>query len=414
MEERKGSEGIMIRKLTPKEHGKTRKLWEEVFAEDSEAFLDYYYSEITRQNEIYVVEGIPEEMTEKRCTGPENRRPEIHAMLHLNPFTVKAGAYCGKADYIVAVATQKPYRGRGYMAELLKAACQDMFRERLPFTFLMPAAEAIYYPHGFRFIYRQNRGWITARNIRPEIVCEPMAEKDWPAAAALAEQLLKGRDVYTKRSERYYRRLEKEQRSENGGVLLLREAGRLKGILCYASDGDTVEIREPLLDTPPAEWDQWLSRAAYVLKGEAGSRVRCEGYGKEERKPVIMARVVCLPAFFACFRAKENLDGWITAADSLLEENTGEWHISASKGEPVRAVRADADKEEATGVVRAAQLADEEEGSPVPVSVLMACLSGDKSIEEAAAAEDVILAEEVKALLHNIQPWGSVFINEIV
>ena len=39
------------------ERGRTRKLWEEIFPEDSEAFLDYYYTEKTGTNEILADEA---------------------------------------------------------------------------------------------------------------------------------------------------------------------------------------------------------------------------------------------------------------------------------------------------------------------------------------------------------------------
>ena len=34
---------MIIRKLEQSEHIATRKLWEEIFSEDTKAFLDYYY-----------------------------------------------------------------------------------------------------------------------------------------------------------------------------------------------------------------------------------------------------------------------------------------------------------------------------------------------------------------------------------
>lgn len=40
-----------LRRLEEKEHAKTRALWEEVFSEDTKAFLDYYYFIKTRENE---------------------------------------------------------------------------------------------------------------------------------------------------------------------------------------------------------------------------------------------------------------------------------------------------------------------------------------------------------------------------
>ena len=35
---------MRIRRLETEEHGKTRALYEEIFTEDSKAFVDYYYA----------------------------------------------------------------------------------------------------------------------------------------------------------------------------------------------------------------------------------------------------------------------------------------------------------------------------------------------------------------------------------
>ena len=45
-----------IRKLSQEEHNKVRPLYEKVFTEDSKGFVDYYFWEKTRDNDIYVVE----------------------------------------------------------------------------------------------------------------------------------------------------------------------------------------------------------------------------------------------------------------------------------------------------------------------------------------------------------------------
>ena len=39
-----------IRKLESAEHGKTRFLWEKIFKEDSQTFVDYYYFIRTKEN----------------------------------------------------------------------------------------------------------------------------------------------------------------------------------------------------------------------------------------------------------------------------------------------------------------------------------------------------------------------------
>ena len=126
-----------IRKLAEMEHGKTRSLYEEVFSEDSSSFIDYYYSEKTKDNTIFVVE----------------EDGGIQAMLHLNPYTLMVNGRKEPSHYIVAVATREKYRKRGYMAGLLKESLRSMYKEGEPFTFLMPASESIYTPYGFRTVY---------------------------------------------------------------------------------------------------------------------------------------------------------------------------------------------------------------------------------------------------------------------
>ena len=130
---------MILRKLDQSEHGKTRPLWEEVFVEDTKDFLDYYYYIKTRDNQIYVVE----------------EDGQICSMLQLNPYTLKVGSKELPSAYIIAVATRKVFRGRGFMGALLRTALEDMYQAKIPFTFLMPAAEAIYTPYDFRFIYDQ-------------------------------------------------------------------------------------------------------------------------------------------------------------------------------------------------------------------------------------------------------------------
>ena len=71
-------------------------------------------------------------------------------MVHLNPCRVSWQGEELTLSYIVAVATEEAYRGQGIMGKLLGMALEEMDRRGEPFTFLMPAAEAIYTPYGFR------------------------------------------------------------------------------------------------------------------------------------------------------------------------------------------------------------------------------------------------------------------------
>jgi len=137
-----------IRYLAQEEHIKSRALYEEVFAEDDEAFVDAYYKIKAADNEILaVLDG----------TDPI-------AMLHRNPYTFSFRGTKVHADYLVAVATRYSYRHQGWMRRLLTKALKDMEAEKMPFTFLMPADEAIYTPFDFRLMGNVDEESLAALN----------------------------------------------------------------------------------------------------------------------------------------------------------------------------------------------------------------------------------------------------------
>ena len=128
----------MMRKIlllkTPEEQERTKALYREIFPEDTEEFLDFYYKE--RPKRILAME----------------EEGQIIAMLHLNPFLL---SFFGKeitASYIYAVATKKEKRRQGIMGELLRYAFQLLKEEGEAFCILIPVAESIYSPYGFQTV----------------------------------------------------------------------------------------------------------------------------------------------------------------------------------------------------------------------------------------------------------------------
>ena len=265
---------------------KTEKnLWE-AFAGESQARNKYtYFASVakkagyeqiaalflkTAENEIYVVE----------------EDEKIVSMLHLNPYLMRIGEEVHQTHYIVAVATDKNYRRRGYMAKLLNYVMQVMKGRGEPFTFLMPAAEAIYKPFGFEFVYEQKRGTVIGKQCRDSNITFGLAkEEDCQEIADYANAKLQEYDVVTWRDEEYYRMLLKEQASEEGGILLAKGNDDIAGVFCFTR-GEQIEIREPLYSR-----ESVLQQAAYVLTGNETQEIHCTGYGKEF-KPMIMAKVL--------------------------------------------------------------------------------------------------------------------------
>ena len=95
---------------TQKVKSASRVLWEMVFEEDTQQFLDYYDAYVADHNKIY--------------TDWENG--QAVSMLHRNPYRICVGDIQADSSYIVAVATKEEYRHQGRMKKLLLEAFADL------------------------------------------------------------------------------------------------------------------------------------------------------------------------------------------------------------------------------------------------------------------------------------------------
>ena len=331
-----------VRYLPDGEKNRTRELWTEAFPEDSRQFLDYYYSEKMRDNRVLVKE--------------EDGR--IVSMLHRNPYRMAVGDREEDIDYIVAVATAADSRHRGHMRDLLGRMLRDMYAEQMPFTFLMPADEAIYRPFQFAFIcdqesweeseelsvcaadgkageagrIREQAGTRTADSAGgvPQTGLSQMGDSqivrvkvrgdnDVREAARYMNEWLRGRyQVYCLRDREYVERLVKELESENGFLEMLVETAAQTGSAHLAG--------------LKAVWGLEKQEQRLLMTDEILSRRR----EPEKLKPSIMARIAYLPGFLAPVRldpacGEAELQIYLKVEDPMIPENNGSflWTVGA-------------------------------------------------------------------------------------
>lgn len=284
----------MIRYLETGEKNACRSLWEEAFPEDSREFDDYYFTEKMKENRVLVLEE-------------EGR---IVSMLHQNPYRIRVRDQIWQSDYIVGVATAEDRRHRGYMRRLLNRMMREMWEERMPFSFLMPADEAIYRPFGFVYIFDQPQ-WkakdgepLLARTLLPW-TDSAGGNRCLGALADWMERWLSRRyQVYAVRDEAYLRRLLRELESEDGTFDVLYDEGAMTGI---RSEWGIEKKEQRLLMLPP----QYMEEAAPA-------------------KPAIMARIICLEQFVKAVRLREGVKAeslriLLDVEDPLIAENHGLW-----------------------------------------------------------------------------------------
>ena len=319
------------------ENQRARKLYEEIFDEDSPAFVDYYFRVKAAENEIFVV---------------ENEKQEILATLHLNPYKMMFCDERVKTNYIVAVATRADCRHQGMMRSLLQASLQEMYRREETFTWLMPAAEAIYRPFGFRFIYEKNKMTVTAdvlqraetdenwqihsdQEVSGDIFCEEAKKEDLAELACFAEkQLSKLAEVYTVHDIAYFEQRMQEAECEGGRLVLIRNENRICGY--FLALREQREAWEIVVENA-------VQKQAFpaVLRWLEAGREKCtltafpkiwEQYAKSENVPAIMGRIVHLERFVRCLKTKKEQEFKIRLTDSLIPENNGYFLIQTGAG----------------------------------------------------------------------------------
>lgn len=290
------------------------KLWRECF-KDTKAYTDFYLTWKMSDNCILTI----------------YKGQQISAMLHLNPYTLMAADKKVKSYYIVGVATRPEDRRKGLMKMLLERALFKMNQEGVPFTYLMPAAEAIYLPFDFRVVYEQE-SW--KQNLLKEK--QQISKKVLPADSSTTILWLRQEDtkslndlvdfsnsllseqasVYVLRTRAYYERLIAEMESGKGGVLLCVKDNTILGYIAYMAEGG-FQIAEALYHIENKQ--EFLSATATLL--EHGDYKSTDNPAAGSHNPTIMTRIVNWESFIQGISAQEKISLVIKVEDPILIEH---------------------------------------------------------------------------------------------
>lgn len=322
---------LTLRRLKPEEHSHTRALYEEAFFQDTKEFVDYYYRRKASRNEIYA--ALDEQ--------------GIYGMAHLNPVPVNWRGREQVIHYIVAVATQERFRRQGIMGELLRMVLRDMSRRGEPFAFLMPAAEAIYSPYGFR------RAWEWRWEEEPDRTREvnALGKNDETGETAAPGEPDRAKESNTPEPESGTNgvaggKKPGEAPALNGGELLTRPAAQ-------CSDEILKELSQAVNERLMEQFDLFALRSpdyyrnleeqqeaskGQLLIGFQGEKPWAAVCTEKENFPPMMTRIVNLERFLAGVRTREEQDFLWEVRDEIIPENNGIFRVSLGP-EGGRAVR---------------------------------------------------------------------------
>lgn len=315
-----GKHKMQVEKIPLLAHGDTKSLYREVFSEDTPEFVEYYYQNCAAENEIYAVKD----------------QGRICAMLHTNPYQMRLGPWQGECCYIVAVATKEEYRHRGLMTQLLQAVMEELYQKRHPFVFLMPAAEAIYHPFDFRFLYRQRQAVLETKNLgrlKKGLKIRKAREEDTERLSAFAQKALEPYRTAAVHTKAYFSRLLKEQASQGGEVMVIEKEEAVCGYF-FTSREAGEQVREAMIAPEYGEWlfpavGEWAEREA-VQVFSWPDWADAPGLRSKKEAPMMMGRVIHLEALVSCLRAREPLSLVIQVQDRWLRQNSGVWRMELS------------------------------------------------------------------------------------
>ena len=369
-------------------------LWQECF-HDSDSYTDFYMQWKVKGNQVLTM----------------YKDGKLSSMLHLNPYNLMVYGTEIPANYIVGVATRKKDRRQGLMKSLLEAALHQMYLQHMPFTYLMPAAEAIYRPFGFQTVYTQSpwnqyykqagqrvHGTSLSEDINANLTILSLEKDDDRRMEELSlytnHLLSKRYDIYTHRTSYYYERLVHEMESTGGKVLLCYQGQELVGYLAFMADGG-IYIAEYLTEM---EEESFL----YALHGyisENDSKVRAAQVSEEEQKlPRIMTRIVDLTAFVRLLSSETEQKLIIEVRDSVLKDNNGVFELAFNSSK-------------AGGILT--RTTNEPEIS-VDIADLTALVFGTLSEEEITSIICSNAKKVVRNKLNHIITLGNLFINDVV
>lgn len=303
----------------------TKKLWEEVFFQDSREFVDYYYKYKAKGNIAFVLKY----------------KEDIISMVHLTPYKAVLRGDDRKesmVSYIVGVATKEAYRHKGCMKKLLYESFFKLYERKEPFAFLMPAAPEIYRSFSFTYIYERKNYSLHPKYLKDEAFMRFVqgkqksylfwteageeyrirlaADKDKKKLKAFAKRVLQEQyDFYLDHTEQYFEVLLKEIESQKGGIFLIEKQEKTVSYFVCAMDQKQPYIQELLF------LDQKGLHAANELFIE-----------EKKKQPIIMARIIRVEEMLSLLESREEKELLLEIEDKDISFNQGSFQWKVGKG----------------------------------------------------------------------------------
>ena len=299
-----------------------RELWRECF-DDPQAYEDFYFTRVYSRNIVYAVKG--------------------GGMVHLNPYMCKICGREKELHYIVGVGTHFSQRRKGIMRQLLGQAFMDMYENREPFTYLMPADTRYYESFGFFSISKRKELLLAGDKMQPDQLMSGrkdagkqdilyMEYKRMQKIFNLKEQkqlydkidyfLEKQYHVFARHDAVYFELLAEEKACQNGDVVFCfkgdYDIDNLLGFFAYSMEDAKAYIEQNVFD------DKIFLERVYAVMNRY---IQTEDRIKVIERFPFMVRIIdileCIKLYPECFYSYAVEKKRILILDDGILENNG-------------------------------------------------------------------------------------------
>ena len=202
--------------------------WKGIFAEDDGGHTDYYFDQLYKANQSYLLVDDHDELISSCQVHTRN--------IDFNGKTLQA-------SFLVGIFTIPKYRGQGYMKDMLTKII-DILEHRDLLTFIQGYNPDLYVPYGFEKIYRRNHYWLDVLSLP---TMSPMGVTYSCSALELRDlyrQFTKHFTGYVVRSTEDFNQLLLELNALGGKLIAYSDNGNLLAYAFVYAHSTHIEIEE--------------------------------------------------------------------------------------------------------------------------------------------------------------------------
>lgn len=289
-----------------------KSLWRLCF-NDSETFIELYFRLRYREEEMVAI----------------RKDHQIVSALQMIPYPMTYGTHLLQMAYISGACTHPQYRKQSLMEQVLTDSFQEMYREGVDLTTLIPANASLfdYYARmGYATVFYQSTEQINEEVLlTSHVKIEHTTTNEEGVYDYLSTHLAK-RTCCVQHTSSDFEIILSDLALGSGTLFYATEAHQIKGVAIVYNNGEVLHIEELVADHKVIELA--LIQAIKQKNTSATLQIKRPAQNRESSIPFAMARIIHAKSMLEVYAETYPTEAFkIKLTDSLLPDNNGYYEV---------------------------------------------------------------------------------------